>query len=127
MRGWHAGSAGPGGSTVRAIRCYAYGSADVLQLQDIDVPAVGDHDVLVRVQAASVNPLDVHVMRGTPYLVRAQAGCPGRRPAGSMPIWPGQVEAVGKNVTRFQPGDEVFGGAAAGRSPSTSASARTQW
>jgi NADPH:quinone reductase-like Zn-dependent oxidoreductase len=95
---------------MKAIRYYAYGSPDVLQLQDIDVPAVGDNDVLVRVRAASVNPLDWHFMRGAPYLARAQAGLSRPRTNGLGGDMAGRVEAVGKNVTKFQPGDEVFGG-----------------
>ena len=52
---------------MKAIRYYRYGGPDVLSLQDVEVPAVGDHDVLVRVRAASVNPLDSLFMRGEPY------------------------------------------------------------
>jgi len=59
---------------MKAIRYYRYGPPDVLELRDIDRPAVGDDEVLVRVRAASVNPLGWHFMRGTPYLVRAIAG-----------------------------------------------------
>jgi NADPH:quinone reductase-like Zn-dependent oxidoreductase len=74
---------------MKAIRYYRYGPPDVLKLEDIDMPAVGDNDVLVRVRAASVNPLDWHFMRGTPYLVRMVGGCPGPGPAGSVLTWPG--------------------------------------
>jgi NADPH:quinone reductase-like Zn-dependent oxidoreductase len=95
---------------MKAIRYYAYGSPDVLQLQDIDMPAVNDNDVLVRVRAASVNPLDWHFMRGAPYLSRAIVGLSGPRTHGLGGDMAGCVEAVGKNVTKFQPGDEVFGG-----------------
>jgi len=59
---------------VKAIRYYRYGPPDVLALLDVGVPAVGARDVLVRVRAASVNPLDWHFMKGTPYVVRAAAG-----------------------------------------------------
>src|SRR5215475_2723116 len=58
------------GDTMKAIRYYRYGSPDVLQLQDVETPAVGENDVLVRVRAAATNPLDFHYMRGTPYLMR---------------------------------------------------------
>ena len=59
---------------MKAIRYYRYGPPDVLKLADIDMPAIGDNDVRVRVRAASVNPLDWHFMRGSPYLVRLVAG-----------------------------------------------------
>jgi NADPH:quinone reductase-like Zn-dependent oxidoreductase len=94
---------------MKAIRYDRYGSADVLELREVSMPVVGDDDVLVRVRAASVNPLDFHFMRGTPYLVRALAGL--RRPKfhGLGADMAGQVEAVGKNVTEFNEGDEVLG------------------
>src|SRR5262250_3387458 len=94
---------------MKATRYYRYGPPDVLKLQDIDMPAVGDDEVLVRVRAASVNPLDWHFMRGAPYLVRAMAGLSRPKTNGLGVDLAGQVEAVGKNVTTFQPGDEVFG------------------
>ena len=99
---------------MKAIRYYAYGSPDVLQLQDVDMPVIGSDDVLVRVRAASVNPLDWHFMRGKPYIARLQAGlarpkASARRLGADMA---GSVEAVGDNVTTFAPGDEVFGGLA---------------
>src|SRR5262249_22785337 len=72
----HAGSAGLGGGAVKAIRFDRYGPPEVLQLRDVGTPAVGDDEMLVRVRAASVNPLDWHFMRGMPYLVRVQAGLP---------------------------------------------------
>ena len=94
---------------MKAIRYYQYGPPGVLKLEDAGVPAVGDQDVLVRVTAASVNPLDWHFMRGTPYLVRLAGGL--RRPANSSlgVDLAGRVEAVGRHVTVFSPGDEVFG------------------
>jgi NADPH:quinone reductase-like Zn-dependent oxidoreductase len=97
-------------NTMKAIRYYAYGPADVLELQDIDMPVAGDDDVLVRVRAASVNPLDFHFMRGTPYMVRLLAGLSRPKDNGLGADMAGVVEAVGKNVTGFRPGDEVFGG-----------------
>jgi NADPH:quinone reductase-like Zn-dependent oxidoreductase len=94
---------------VRAIVYKKYGSADVLKLQEIDRPAVTDDGVLVRVHAASVNPVDWHTMTGTPYLVRMQAGL--RKPKSEQlgVDFAGTVEQVGKDVTQFRPGDEVFG------------------
>jgi NADPH:quinone reductase-like Zn-dependent oxidoreductase len=95
---------------MKAIRYYSYGSPDVIQLQDIEMPVAGDDDVLVRVRAASVNPLDFHFLRGTPYLVRLMGGMSRPKVTGLGADLAGQVEAVGRNVTGFQPGDEVFGG-----------------
>ena len=82
---------------------------DVLELRDIDKPAVEDGEVLIRVHAASVNPADWHVIRGVPYIARLQFGL--RAPKNTVPGCDvaGRVEAVGENVTKFQPGDEVFG------------------
>jgi NADPH:quinone reductase-like Zn-dependent oxidoreductase len=87
-----------------------YGSPDVVQIKDVEKPVPKDDEVLVKVRAASVNPLDCHCIRGTPYLIRIMTGL--RQPKGTRPgvDVAGQVEAVGRNVTRFKPGDEVFGG-----------------
>ena len=94
---------------MKAIVQEEYGSPDKLELGEVDKPVVEDDDVLVRVKAAAVNALDWRVMRGLPYLVRMSEG--RRRP--ENPIrgvdLAGRVEAVGKNVTEFKPGDEVFG------------------
>src|SRR5215475_10882527 len=100
------------GAGMKAIRFDRYGPPEVLHLRDVEMPAVGDNDVLVRVRAASVNPLDWHFMRGSPYLVRMLTGL-SRPRAGAAKLgadMAGSVEAVGKNVTEFRPGDEVFGG-----------------
>ena len=94
---------------MKAIRYHRYGSPDVLALEEVDLPVAGDNDVLVRVRAASVNPLDFHFMRGTPYLVRSQAGLSRPKATGLGADMAGRVEAVGRNVTRLQPGNEVFG------------------
>lgn len=97
---------------MKAIRYDRYGPPDVLELRDMDMPAVGDGEVLIRVRAASLNPLDWHFMRGQPYLVRILAGLlrPRASASGLGADMAGSVEAVGKNVTEFQLGDEVFGG-----------------
>jgi NADPH:quinone reductase-like Zn-dependent oxidoreductase len=94
---------------MKAIVYDKYGSPDVLELKDIDKPVVDDDSVLVRVHAASVNALDWHLLRGLPYLARMGEGL--RKPTRNVPgvDVAGHVEAVGKNVTQFQPGDEVFG------------------
>jgi len=94
---------------MRAIAYTEYGPPDVLQFAEVAKPAPKDAEVLIGVRAASVNPLDWHFMRGTPYLVRMMAGLRKPRVTGLGVDVAGQVEAVGKNVTQFQPGDEVFG------------------
>ncbi len=95
---------------MKAIVQDEYGSADVLKLEDIDAPAIGDHDVLVRVHAAGVDPGVWHLMTGLPYLIRIM-GYGLRAPKNRVPGMDlaGRVEAVGKRVTQFKPGDEVFG------------------
>lgn len=95
--------------SMRAIRYYRYGSPSVLRLEETAVPAAGDRDVLIRVHAASVNPLDWHFMRGTPYVARVRFGM--RRPKSSLlgADVAGTVESAGRDVTRFAPGDAVFG------------------
>jgi NADPH:quinone reductase-like Zn-dependent oxidoreductase len=95
---------------MKAVVQDTYGSPDVLELREIDKPVVGDDEVLVGVRAAGVDPGVWHLMTGVPYLVRVmgyglrkpKVGIRGRDVAG-------RAEAVGTNVTRFRPGDEVFG------------------
>ena len=94
---------------MKAIRYYRYGSPEVLKLEDVDPPVIADDGVLVRVRAASVNPLDWHYMRGKPYFMRAMAGLSRPKDNGLGADLAGIVEAVGRGVTRFRPGDEVFG------------------
>jgi NADPH:quinone reductase-like Zn-dependent oxidoreductase len=95
---------------VKAIVQYVYGSADVLELRDIDKPVVGDDDVLVRVHAAGVDQSVWHIMAGLPYPIRL-AGFGLRAPKTPVRGYDvaGRVEAVGASVTGFQPSDEVFG------------------
>jgi len=95
---------------MKAIVYCDYGPPSVLQLKDVEKPVPGDSQVLVRVHAAAVNALDWHVMRGAPYLARMVMGL--RRPKDvRMGVdFAGTVASVGKSVTRFKPGDEVFGG-----------------
>jgi NADPH:quinone reductase-like Zn-dependent oxidoreductase len=99
-------------TTMKAIVQDAYGSTDVLELADIDKPVPEDNEVLVRVHAAGLHRGDWHVMTGLPYLIRIVVPALGlRRPkvrVRGMDV-AGRVAAVGSNVTRFQPGDEVFG------------------
>ncbi|MFE4698364.1 NAD(P)-dependent alcohol dehydrogenase [Streptomyces sp. NPDC056738] len=94
---------------MKAIAQDRYGSPDVLELREVDTPAVADHDVLVRVHAASVNARDWHLMRGDPYLARLALGVSRPRTRIRGTDFAGRVEAVGKSVRRFRPGDEVFG------------------
>ena len=95
---------------MRAIVQDRYGSPDGLRLRDIEQPAVGYDEVLVRVRAASVHPDVWHVVTGRPFVLRLM-GSGVRRPKNPVPgtDLAGVVEAVGKDVTRFRPGDEVFG------------------
>ena len=93
---------------MRAIIQDGYGSADVLRLQDIDVPAIGENGVLVRVRAASVNAADCHLLRLPPAFRRIM-GLHGPQAAIRGFDVAGHVERVGTRVTRFRPGDEVFG------------------
>jgi NADPH:quinone reductase-like Zn-dependent oxidoreductase len=103
---------GPGtsGARMKAVVYCEYGSPDVLKIENVEKPVPGDGQVLVRVRAAGVNPLDWHYLRGTPYLVRLDSGL--RKPEVTRlgVDYAGTVEAIGNNVTRFKPGDEVFGG-----------------
>ena len=94
---------------MKAVVQDRYGSAEVLQLSDIDKPEIGDHDVLVHVRAAGVNPADWAVMSGLPYIARLVYGLrKPKNPVRGTDV-AGRVEAVGPSVTRFRPGDEVFG------------------
>lgn len=94
---------------MRAIANTRYGSPDGLRLAEVERPALGPDQVLVRVRASSVNPLDWHVMRGEPYVVRLMEGLRApKQPIRGVDV-AGVVEAAGENVPDLQPGDEVFG------------------
>ena len=95
---------------MKSILYHAYGAPDVLRLEDSAKPVAGDNEVLLRVRAASANPLDWHFLRGKPYAVRLVVGVPRPKDPRLGVDMAGVVEAVGRNVSRFQPGDEVFGG-----------------
>jgi NADPH:quinone reductase-like Zn-dependent oxidoreductase len=105
---------GAGAGLVRAIVHCRYGGPDVLRLEGVARCVPGDDQLLVRVRAASVNPLDWHGMRGTPYLARLVMGLRYPKDPRIGVDFAGTVEAVGGKVTRFKPGDEVFGGAGTG-------------
>jgi NADPH:quinone reductase-like Zn-dependent oxidoreductase len=95
---------------MKAVVYTDYGTPDVLQIRDIKKPVPNDDQVLVRVRAASVNPYDWHFIRGTPYVMRLMmAGIRKPKDPRLGVDYAGTVEAVGKNVTQFKPGDEVFG------------------
>ena len=92
---------------MKAIVYSQYGSPDVLQYEEIERPTAGDDQILIRIRAAAANPLDYRLMRGGPLIFRILLHQPKvKRPGRDVA---GQVEAVGRNVTRFKPGDEVFG------------------
>jgi NADPH:quinone reductase-like Zn-dependent oxidoreductase len=94
---------------MKAIVQEGYGLPDVLKLREVETPDIDHQGVLVAVHAASVNALDCHIIRGMPYLVR-MGGLRAPRESIRGVDLAGRVVAVGKNVTRFKPGDEVFGG-----------------
>src|ERR1700674_4819484 len=97
-----------GQATMKAIIQDAYGSADVLELRDIDKPEIGDGEVLVRVRGAGVNPADWAIMAGLPSIARPLSGLQKPKNAVRGTDIAGEVEGLGGSVTRFRPGDEVF-------------------
>src|SRR5687768_5785276 len=99
---------------MKAILFPRYGAPDVLQLTEVEKPIPNENQVLIKVIAAAANPLDWHGMRGEPFLARMDNGL--RRPKDQRlgADIAGRVEAVGKNVTEFKPGDEVIGANGAG-------------
>ena len=94
---------------MKAILFPEYGSPDVLQLVDVEKPAPKEDQVLVKIVSASANPLDWHRMRGEPFIARIGEGYRKPRNTKLGADIAGRVEAVGRNVTAFKPGDEVFG------------------
>src|SRR5262245_36811176 len=97
------------GRIMKAIIYTQYGPPDVLQLKDVERPTPKDNEVLIRIYAASANPADWHLMRAEPFLARIENGLlkPKNTKLGADVA--GRVEAVGKNVTQFQVGNDVFG------------------
>ena len=98
-----------GATPMKAIMQRCYGSPEKLTLEVIEKPTPKDNEILVKVHAASVNPLDWHYVRGQPYIARAEMGIGTPQVARLGVDFAGTVEAIGKNVTRFKPGDEIFG------------------
>jgi NADPH:quinone reductase-like Zn-dependent oxidoreductase len=103
-------SVAEGPQSFKAIVYRCYGPPEVLHPERMTKPSISGDEVLVRVHAASVNPLDWHYMRGTPYLVRMDAGIGAPHNIRIGVDFSGTVEAVGPRVSKFHPGDEVFGG-----------------
>lgn len=96
-------------NTLKAIRYYSYGSPDVLQLEDVEMPTPNDDQVLIKVHAASVNSFEHRSIRAEPFLIRTSNGLlKPKNPKLGADI-AGTVETVGSNVTQFNVGDEVFG------------------
>ena len=94
---------------MRAVTYHRYGAPEILRLEDVERPSIGEDGVLVRVHASSVNALDWHLLRGLPYMARATEGLrPQRTHIPGVDVG-GVVEAVGSAVTTLQPGDEVIG------------------
>jgi NADPH:quinone reductase-like Zn-dependent oxidoreductase len=94
---------------MKSIVYTKYGSPEVLRCEEIEKPIAGDNEVLIKVHAASVNPLDWHFMRGTPYGFRLMTGLRKPKITRLGVDIAGEVEAIGRYVTKFKPGDEVFG------------------
>jgi NADPH:quinone reductase-like Zn-dependent oxidoreductase len=94
---------------MKAVMSRCYGSPEVIRVETIAKPTARDDELLVKVHAASVNPLDFHYMRGTPYIMRAESGIGAPAEPRLGVDFAGTVEAVGRDVKRFKPGDEVFG------------------
>ena len=94
--------------TAKAVVYREYGSPDVLHCEDVEKPSPGDDEVLIRIRAAAANPLDYHLMSGA-FLMRPMTGL--RKPKTTRPgvDFAGEVEAIGRNVARFRPGDAVYG------------------
>lgn len=95
---------------MKAIVYHKYGSPDVLEFQEIEKPDLADDGVLARVRAASINPADWYAVTGTPYVARIKVGLLKPKSNRLGVDFAGTVEAVGRDVTQFRPGDEVFGG-----------------
>src|SRR5688572_24569731 len=97
------------GDPMKAIVHDRYGSPDILEFREVDAPVAAPNEVLVRVHAASVNAYDWHALRGDPYLFRLKGGIRAPKCTILGKDFAGTVEAVGRDVTGFRPGDEVYG------------------
>ena len=99
------------GSTMKAVVYHCYGGPEVLEYAAVPMPVPAENEVLVKIHAAGVNPLDWHFMRGSPFVMRLMSGIGAPTSASFGRDFAGVVEAVGEKVTRFKAGDRVFGGA----------------
>ena len=99
-----------GAELMKAVVYRCYGSPDILSFEDVEKPVPAADEVLVKVHAAGVNPLDWHYMRGSPYFMRLGTGIGAPADPRMGVDFAGTVEAVGRDVKDFKPGDEVFGG-----------------
>lgn len=95
---------------MKAVVYRTYGSPKVLKLEEVEIPIVGDDQILVKVRAVSLNPYDWHMMRGIPYFMRLSTGYVKPKYSGFGNDFAGIVERVGKNIGDLRAGDEVFGG-----------------
>ena len=100
-----------GAASMKAVVRHCYGSPDVLEVADVEIPVAGPREILVKVEAASVNPLDWHFMRGSPYIMRLMTGFGTPDDPRLGRDFAGTVQAVGEEVTEFEVGDRVYGGA----------------
>lgn len=94
---------------MKAVVYYEYGSPDVLQLRDVELPEPRPNELRIRMRAASVNPADLYLLRGSPYMLRLQVGLKRPKNNGVGLDFAGVVDTVGDDVTTFRVGDEVFG------------------
>jgi NADPH:quinone reductase-like Zn-dependent oxidoreductase len=95
---------------MKAIVRRCYGPPEVLAFEDVEKPTPADTEILVKVRAASINPADWHFIRGAPYIIRLDFGLGAPKNPRVGIDFAGTVEAVGRNVTKYKAGDEVFGG-----------------
>src|SRR5687768_4475488 len=93
-----------GSESMKGLVARCYGAPDVLKLEQIAKPMPADDQLLVKVHAAALNPVDWHYMRGSPYVMRLGSGIGSPKDSRIGTDFAGTVEAVGKNVTRFKPG-----------------------
>ncbi len=100
---------GADGSSMKAVLHRRYGPPTLLEIEQVERPELTDGGVLVRIHATSVNPVEWHMITGKPLIARLGAGLRRPKSAACGVDYAGTVEAVGKDVTRFKPGDEVFG------------------
>ena len=100
---------GADGSSMKAVLHRRYGPPTLLEIEQVDRPELTDGGVLVRIHATSVNPVEWHMIRASLLIARLGAGLRRPKSAACGVDYAGTVEAVGKDVTRFKPGDEVFG------------------